>query len=657
VLRSTPLAGPKSKRRSALRGAKPPARSGTTGRISPLAILGALALILIAGFAAYSNSFTGLFVFDDEPAVAQNSNLRSLWPLTTAMSAPAGTTLSGRPVAALSFAVDHALSGGSLSGYHTTNLLIHLTASLLVFAIARRTLLTPALKDRFAGSATTLALIVALVFVVHPLQTGSVTYIVQRVESLMGLFYLATIYCGIRALDAGGSARMPWIVGSTLACALGMGTKEVMATAPLMVLVWDCLFAPDRMRDRRSLYASLAATWTILAVLVAGGHRTSAVGFGFAEWPWWRYLMTQTEVVTHYLRLAVLPAPLVLDYEWPAAASFAHVLVPGFLLAALLAATVWGLARRAPGAFAGAWFFLILAPSSSVLPIVTEVAAEHRMYLPLAGVIAFVVIGLFEAGRQVAGALSSSARRAPAGAGLVAALAVVILFARMTHQRNADYQDYDRIWTDTIAKRPRNARARNNYATSLLLKGGYAEAEPHLRVALAEKPSFPEAEANLGVALSAQGRFAEGAEHLRRAIALQPDYTSAHRNLGENYAIQHRMGDAAASFAKVLESQPDDVGVLNRIAWILATAGDERVRDGARALGFAQRAVGLTARQDADALDSLAAAFAELGQFDGALAAAREGLTVARARGNVDLARGLEQRAVLYARGQKYREP
>jgi len=231
-----------------------------------------------------------------------------------------------------------------------------------------------------------------------------------------------------------------------------------------------------------------------------------------------------------------------------------------------------------------------------------------------------------------------------------------MLFARMTHARNADYHDFDRIWSATIAERPQNARARNNYATSLMMKGRYAEAEPHLRVAVAEKPSFVEAEANLGVALSAQGRLDEGAGHLRRAIALRPDYTPAHRNLGETYALQHRLADAAGHYATALEQQPDDVNLLNRMSWILATASDARVRDGARARALAERAVRLTRGQDPDALDSLAAALAEVGEFDKAVATAREALDAARARRNLNLARGLEQRLALYARGERYRE-
>ncbi len=651
MVRSTPLAGSRSKRRADVRPTRPAPPSRPRSRNSPLITLAATALIVVAGLAAYSNSFAGVFVFDDEPALVENPHLQTLWPLTRSMSAPPGTTLSGRPVAALSFAIDYAVADGSPSAYHATNLAIHLVAALLVFGITRRTLMTAPHRDRFAGSATPLALVVALVFVVHPLQTGSVTYIVQRVESLMGLFYLGTLYCAIRALegrDMGGSRPAPtlWLCASIIACALGMGTKEVMVTAPLMVMAWDYVFARDRTTPRKLLYIGLASTWGILALIVAGGHRSSAVGFGFADWPWWRYLMTQAQVVTHYLRLSVLPTPLVLDYEWPAAASLSQVALPGILLCALVAATAWGLVRRAPAAFAGVWFFLILAPSSSVLPIVTEVAAEHRMYLPIAGVIALAVLALYAAGRRL-----------PAWAGLLAASAVVILFARITYHRNADYADFDRIWTQTIAERPRNARARNNYATSLLMKGRHAEAEPHLRIALAEQPSFAEAEANLGVALSAQGRLDEGIVHLRRAIELRPEYVSAHRNLGETYALQHRLADALAHYAKALERRPDDVSLLNRISWIHATSSDARIRDGIRALALAERAVRLTRRRDPDSLDSLAAALAELGQFDKAQAVAREALSAARAGGNERLSRGLEQRLALYVRGQRYREP
>ena len=345
-----------------------------------------------------------------------------------------------------------------------------------------------------------------------------------------------------------------------------------------------------------------------------------------------------------------------LDYEWAAATSLAQVAISALFVVALLGVTVWGVVRRSPAAFASAWGFLILAPTSSVLPIVTEVAAEHRMYLPVAGIIALAVLGIFEGGRRVLANKSPGARRAAASAGIVAASAVVLLFTYMTYQRNFDYHDYDRIWSRTIADRPHNARARNNYATSLLVQGRFAEAEPHLRVAVAEKPSFAEAAANLGVALSAQGRLEEGASHLRRAVTLRPDYAAAHRNLAETYALQGRLGDAAAHYLEALDDQPDDVALLNRAAWILATARDPGARDGARARALAERAVQLTRRQDAESLDTLGAALAEAGDFASAAAAAREALGIATAKRDLGLSRELEHRIALYERGQKFRE-
>ena len=596
---------------------------------------------MVMALAAYSNSFSGVFVFDDEPAIAQNANIRTLWPLTTAMRAPVGSTLSGRPIGALSFAIDTALFDGSLAGYHATNLLVHAAAALLLFGIARRTLLTAPLRSRFGHAATPLACAIALLFAVHPLQTASVTYIVQRVESLAGMFYLATLYCAIRALAVEAHARVQWAAASIVCCALGMGTKEVMVSAPLMVMLWDHHFANDRAVRRGPLYVALGSTWIILAILVAGGHRSSAVGFGFAEWPWWRYLMTQAAVLVHYLRLAVVPTPLVLDYDWRAATSIAQVVGSGALLLGVLVATILGIVRRSAWAFAAASFFLTLAPTSSVLPIVTEIAAEHRMYLPLAGIIALAVLGVYTlAGR----------------AAIAAAMIVAVVFAGMTYRRNADYHDYDRIWLDTIAKRPQNARARNNYATSLLMKGRYAEAERHLRVAVEEQPSFAEAHANLGVALSTQGQLDDGANHLRTAVRLRPDYSDAHRNLGETYAMQRRLGDALAHYMKALEYQPDNVGLLNRASWIMATAQDATVRNGARARALAERAVLLTRRLDADSLDSLAAALAETGGFDAAAATAGEAAEIARRQGNIRLSEGAGRRMQLYASRRPYRE-
>ncbi len=605
--------------------------------------INAAVLIILAGLAAYANSFQGVFVFDDEPAIARNENLKALWPLTRAMSAPEDTTLSGRPVAALSFAIDHAIHGGSLSGFHATNLAIHLIASLLLFGIVRRTLETEAFGDAMRQSAPGLAFATALLFAIHPLQTGAVTYLVQRVESLMGCFYLATLYSAVRAHAASPLARLFWCGLAVVTCGLGMATKEVMVTAPLIVILWDYFFAPGRGRQRLPLYGALASTWLILGVLVASGARAGSVGFGFEAWPWWRYLLTQAEVLIHYLRLAFYPRPLVLDYDWPGVSSWTRVVLPGLVILGLLGATFMGVLRKHPAAFAGAWFFLILAPTSSVLPIVTEVAAEHRMYLPLASVIALLVIASFKLLRE-------------ATARFFLVTAAVVLLGWMTHNRNEDYRDFDRIWLDTIAKRPDNARARNNYATSLLAQGRFSDAEVHLRAAVARNVAFAEAEANLGVALSAQGQLDEGAAHLARALVLRPEFAEANRNLGENYAMRGMMKEAAAAYDSALKRLPDDVRLLNRLGWILATHGNDGVRDGVRARSLAERAVALTDARDPESLDTLGAALAEVGAYESAHAIALRALALATERGNAELSKDLRFRLGLYSSRQPFRD-
>ncbi len=616
----------------------------------PLAFV--VVAVLIVALSAYSNSFSGVLVFDDLPAIEENQNLRHLWPLSRAMTAPPSTTLEGRPIASLSFALDYAVWNDPLWGFHATNLTIHILAALLVFGLVQRTLQSPPLRATFGSAGRLLALLVALVFAVHPLQTASVTYVVQRVESLMGLFYLATLYGAVRARERPGFGGWAWF--SLAMCALGMGTKEVMVTAPIMVVVWDHLFGGDATPSKRPLYIGLFAAWAPLITLVAGGARTGSAGFGFSEWPWWGYLATQAEVLPHYLRLVFYPAPLVLDYDW-SKASVSDMLVPGLLITGFLAATIFGLVRRLAWSFAGVWFFLILAPTSSILPIPTEIAAEHRMYLPILAPIVLVATGAFMFG-------SYSVRRVPLPSGplhlaaLTIAVALIATLTLRTRERNDDYRTYDRIWSDTVDKRPHNARARNNLASSLLSRGQFAEAEAHLLVAVGVQPGLAEAQANLGVALSAQGKVAEGSLHLQKAIELKPRFAEAHRNLGENYAIQGRFAQAVDEYTQALSALPGDVRLLNRLAWILATSPDDRIRDGRKAVAYAERAVEGTRRQDPVSLDSLGVARAELGDYHGAEAAVGEAVALARNQGDSNLLAELMTRAGLFAQGLTFRQ-
>ena len=240
-----------------------------------------------------------------------------------------------------SLAVNYALGGYDVWGYHALNLAIHILAGLTLYGIVRRTLLSPLLRERFGASAVRLALAVAVLWTVHPLQTEAVTYISERCESLMGLFYLLTLYCFIRGTDAPRSSW--WFVLSVAACLLGMASKEVMVTAPVMVLLYDRTFVSGSFREawtrHRWLYLGLAGTWVLLGWLMVGLHYRGA-GYGLGI-PWWAYALVECRAVVQYLWLALWPHPLVFDYgEFVAIRHMGEVAPYAVMLAVLVAGCV-----------------------------------------------------------------------------------------------------------------------------------------------------------------------------------------------------------------------------------------------------------------------------------------------------------------------------
>ena len=639
-----------------------PARS-----VPVLALAGVLA---VTGLWAYSTSFAGVFVLDDVRAIVRNPTIRALWPLSTPLSPPSGATVSGRPIANLTLAINHALAPPDVRGvfgpgnpgappgtaerflrnvwgYHFLNLVIHVAAALTLFGVVRRTLLSPSLRGRFEKPATWLAFVAALLWLVHPLQTESVTYVVQRVESLMGLFYLLTLYCAIRAAET--PRARAWAAGAIVCCALGMATKETMVTAPIMVWMWYRVFGEGQDdRPRWVLLAGLAATWSVLAVLVYHEYRAPSVELerGVVG----SYLATQAAVVMHYLRLAVVPTPLVFLYTWPLASSFAAVAPQAMLLTALVVLTIIGIVRRHPLGFAGTWFFLILAPTSSVLPIVTEVAAEHRMYLPLAAVVVCAVVGAHVIAdliltRRAAGL---RVRRRAGLVGAALAVALVVTYGTATRARNRDYWSEERLWLDTVTKQPGNQRARVAYGVALSTAGRLADAEAQLQIAVDLVPGDPVAQGRLGAVQAAQGKVDPAITHLERALAMRPDDVDAHRWLGEAYASRRQDALAIAHLERALAVMTDDPVLLSHLAALLADSPDASLRDGVRAVDLAERAARLTSRRNALILDILSVAYASVGRYAAAASTAEEALGVARAEGNGALVSELEYRASRY---------
>jgi protein O-mannosyl-transferase len=529
-------------------------------------------VVLVVGLLAYLSSFSGVFLFDDDHAIVQNPYIRSLWPISRAMSAPQQATVAGRPLVSLSLAFNYALGGLNPWGYHAFNLIVHLLCGLLLFGIVRRTLSSGRIQDRTGQAAPVLAMIIALLWVVHPLQTESVTYVIQRTESMMGLFYLLTLYCFIRSGAAPQS--LAWKVAAVLSCALGMACKEVMVTAPLMVLLYDRIFVADSFRQiaarRYGLYLGLAATWIILAISSAAGPRSASVGFahGISAFD---YAKNQCLAILTYLKLAFWPHPLLLDYGTPQSLPVGQVAPYAAALAVLLAATVISLIYRPWLGFLGAWFFIILAPTSSFVPIITEVAAERRVYLPLAAVIALVVVGAYGLVNFLGrGHLRPRHVRQTATAFAFAAICVLGI---LTDRRNRLYQDDAKMWHSVLAVNPRSLAARTNQVHSLVRAGKAAEAERLCVEALEIKPDDLEILINMGIALFQQGRKEQGIEAIRKALVIRPDSPSAHYNLGFALQQTYQFKAAVIEFRAVQRVEP-----YNLAAYVLA--GDALLEQG-----------------------------------------------------------------------------
>ena len=534
--------------------------------------LGVVTGIIVAGIIAYANSFSGPFIFDDKPTILANPNITHLWPLTKVLTTPPLTTVRGRPVVSLTLAVNYAISGYEVWSYHVFNLLIHILAGLMLYVIVRRTLLCERLKERFGNYATILAAAAAAIWLIHPIQTQSVTYIVQRAESLVGLFFLLTLYSAIRVMQSGRSVG--WQGLSIICCVLGMATKELMVTVPVLILLYDRTFVAGTfrgaMRQRWGLYAWLAATWVILGALMwTNPHSDQTEGFTIEAS--FYYAINQGIVILRYLRLSVWPVGLCLDYGWPLETSWSRTGPPLLAILSLLAVTIWGVVRNRSWSYPAAWFFAVLAPTSSFMPLWHPIY-EHRIYLSLAGLAVLVVLGGYILLEHLAKRFSLTTRFGHR-AGFSLALAVIAVLILLTLLRNNDYRSSESIWRAALKVSPFNGGAYLGLGAALAAKGEYEEAIRCYQQAVIYEPQNVDAYYNLGNACDKLGRHDEAIAAFKEALKLRPDYTEAYNNLGVVYGEAGRYEEAVKTFKQVIANQPDSAEAYCNLGMVYGQLG------------------------------------------------------------------------------------
>lgn len=538
----------KTKRQPAPAAASPAAGAEAPLPSAPVPVhrawlLAAALTLLLAGLACYWTSFGGVFLLDDWHVIERRAAQGTLWPVWQHLH------FRPRSLGYVTLGLNYYFGGLKVGGWHAVNLGIHLVTALLLLATLRRVLAERVMPVVCRENALLLAWGTALLWTVHPLNTQAVTYICQRFEALAALFYLLAVYGAVRALQAwrdlaAGSWRRLVIPGlwagvTGLALAGGWLSKETIVTAPAFILVyaWVC-HNPAGWRRLRSwrfwlpagvLLGLVAAVALMRLPAVFDG--TSAARDDYGVRTAGSYLLTQPSVLLHYLQLAAWPQALAFDYyDWPVARSLADAWLPGLIVCALVLVTVWGVVRQRPWSLAGAWFFGILSVTSSFIPI-ADLAFEHRMYLPLAG-----VIGL------AAAWLRSGLGRLPARGFLAKPVAATALFAFLalvlalplgwrTARRNLDYGSTVAMWTSVVKARPGNARAWDSLGTAHTEAKNNAKAEECYRRALELEPDFVKACTNLGNLAYARGDLKAAEALYLHTLSIKPRQPEALSNL------------------------------------------------------------------------------------------------------------------------------
>ena len=569
----------------------------------------AIAALAAALALVYAGGLSGPFVFDDEDGILENPSIRSLWPLSVPLSPPgAGKPVAGRPIANLSLALSYAAAGPDPTAFRLGTLALHAASALLAFGILRRCLAAPGMPEALRAQAPGLALAASLLWALHPLTSEVVLYAMQRSEALVACFLLLALTALQRCAEAAEpAARRAFGALAAAACALGMASKEVMVAAPLLLLLYDRAFLAGSLRAalaaRGGLHAACAASWLVLLALAVAAPRGASAAFFDPD-----YLRAQVPMQWRYLELALWPAQLVLDYGSLDPARVAPLGASGGALLALLALVAWTSWRFPRAGFPGLWWFALLAPSSSFAAVLSEVGAERRAYLSLAGLVAGAVA---LAGLTLARIPSRAARRALALALLLSLLAAA---GWRTRERAADFADPERLWRSSVAEWPENPRAWFNLGNQLRAAGRLDEAVAAYQTSLG-LGATARAASNLGATLASLGRVAEALPVLERGVALDPRDARALANLGLALTLSGRHAEAAELLARAIELEPAEPAFRwTRVRALHASGRRDELRRELEALlaldpedARAQRLLRAASRPDASAAPGPAA--------------------------------------------------
>jgi len=567
-----------------------------------------MVLIAVIGILLYSNTLHSPFQWDELKFIETNPIIKDLgyfFEPSRAEGLELYSTIRNRYVGFLTFALNYKINGLDVTGYHIVNISIHIINSLLVYLLVILTFKTPFFKayhsplfargkGEINNSALTMnnmiAFFTALVFVSHPLQTEAVTYIFQRLASLVTMFYLLSLimYIKFRIQETEITAQTDgntdgnvrsylgpafWYLGSVIFAVMAMKTKENAFTLPLMIATYELSFFNGRIGKRTLRLIPILLTLLIIPLTLTGIDKPAGeiigsmadASRGDASISRMDYLFTQFRVIVTYIRLLVLPTNQNIDYDYPVFHSFfdKQVIISFLFLFCILCLGIYlfyrsratnrrrGSAGRVSRliAFGIFWFFITLSVESSVIPIPMTIN-EYRVLLPSVGAFLGITTAVFLLFEKI------QSRKVRVFA-VSSSLLVIFIFSYAAYARNGVWEDEIGLWEDVVKKSPQNARGHNNLGYIFYKKGLTDKAIMQYNIALQLKPDYADAHNNLGIAYKANGLIDKAIEEYMTVLSLDPASVYARSNLGNAYRVKGFPDKALEQYGSALRLNPD----------------------------------------------------------------------------------------------------
>ena len=510
-----------------------------------LQLLSAIILCCV-GIIIYSNTFHSSFHFDDTGFIVENVSIRYLADLKAIWN-----YWASRFITFLTFAVNYQINGLNVFGYHLVNLTIHIGSSIGVFWLTLLILSTPNIKDEpISKHSLPIALFTGLIFLSHPIQTESVTYIFQRASCLAGFFYILSVclYLKSRLLQQENKPSSGWYILSLVFCLLAMLTKENTLTLPLMIFLCEfCFFKKRRYRYTIAFLILLPIVPILLVLTKSVLSRDVETLITHGTYPEFYYFLTQFRIMSTYIRLSFIPIHQNLEYDYPLIKTFfdASALTSILALAIIFISSIKLFNRYRLISFGIFWFFITILPESSLIHVKKDVIFEHWLYLPLVGYSLFLVTTAY----QLLGKKGFKSM-------VIVLLILVACYSSLTYARNFIWKDEITLWNDTVRKSPQAPRPYIILGLAYGDKGDYDKAISNYNKAIQLIPNNAHPYNGRGLAYAAKGDYDQAISDYNKSIRLDPGYAEPYNNRGVSYAAKGDYDKAISDYDKAIQLIP-----------------------------------------------------------------------------------------------------